>query len=59
MYFDLVSERAGIGILRDEFEGSPKFLLEAGRSLSPIASPPSRFLTNLIRGESRGFYEHA
>lgn len=58
VYFDLVSERAGIGILRDEFEGSPKFLLEEGRSLSPITPPLSRFLANLIRGESSGFYEH-
>jgi hypothetical protein len=56
--FDLVRESASVWILREELEGSSKFSLEQARSLTPIAPAPSRFLTNLIRGESCWLYDH-
>jgi CrcB protein len=58
-HLDLVSESTGVWVLREELEGSSKFVLEQAWSLSAIAPPPSRFLTNLIRGESCWLYEHA
>jgi len=54
--FNVVCERANLGILYDQFECASKFLAKELRCFRTVAPPPVSFIADLLSSKRRGKY---